>query len=212
MNKCLQCGEETNNPKFCSSSCAAKYNNKKRKKPFTKCVNCGEDIGRNGYRDSKKKFCSNNCQGDYIKKETIQRLSIKEDNGILTGKCKTHGTTRFYKIKNRASVYYRCGKCNANHVNDRRKKLKLMAIEYMGGKCCKCGYNKNVRSMQFHHLDPNEKDFGISKNTNARSWEEIKKELDKCILVCANCHGELEDEIEINKSYSCGVMVSPQPS
>lgn len=71
------------------------------------------------------------------------------------------------------------------------QKTKLKAVEYKGGKCQICGYNKCVRSLQFHHLDPNEKDFGISGGT--KSFEKLKPELDKCILVCANCHCEIHD-------------------
>jgi hypothetical protein len=76
-------------------------------------------------------------------------------------------------------------------VADRRKKLKEMAIEYKGGKCVCCGYNKCVSALEFHHLDPNEKDFGISNKGKTRAWAKIKEELDKCILVCCLCHREI---------------------
>ena len=122
---------------------------------------------------------------------------------IVLKECKIHGITKFYrtsyKTKEGRKLRYRCGKCNIIMVSNRRRKLKVMAIEYKGGKCCICGYSKSIRSMQFHHLDPKEKDFGLGGVGTRKSWEEIKKELDKCILVCANCHGELEDEIEKNK-------------
>lgn len=70
-----------------------------------------------------------------------------------------------------------------------RKKAKLNLVEYKGGKCEKCGYNKCVDALEFHHLDPNEKDFSVG----GKSWslERLKKEVDKCILICANCHREL---------------------
>jgi DNA replicative helicase MCM subunit Mcm2 (Cdc46/Mcm family) len=76
-------------------------------------------------------------------------------------------------------------------VTARRKKLKKMAIEYKGGKCIFCGYNKCNDALDFHHLDSNKKEFGLSVRGLTRSWEKIKEELDKCILVCANCHREL---------------------
>ena len=75
-------------------------------------------------------------------------------------------------------------------VTERRRKLKEMAIEYKGGKCEKCGYKKCNNALDFHHLDPKEKDFNIG-NGHTRSWDRLKKELDKCILVCANCHREI---------------------
>ena len=79
-------------------------------------------------------------------------------------------------------------------VTARRKKLKKMAIEYKGGKCIFCGYDKCNDALDFHHLDLKEKEFGLSVRGLTRSWEKIKEELDKCILVCANCHRELHAE------------------
>lgn len=83
---------------------------------------------------------------------------------------------------------------NYNKVKTFRQKLKIKAIEYKGGCCQKCGYNKCNAALEFHHLDPNEKDFGIGTYT-VLSWDKIKEELDKCILVCANCHREIHEEI-----------------
>lgn len=79
------------------------------------------------------------------------------------------------------------------------RKAKLKAIEYKGGKCCICGYDKCARSLTFHHLDPTKKDFGISGST--KSFEKLKPELDKCILVCANCHGEIHEGLIDLKKY-----------
>ena len=76
-------------------------------------------------------------------------------------------------------------------VDKRRKKLREMAIQYKGGKCIFCGYDKCIDALEFHHLDPKKKDFGISKDGLTRSWEKTKKEIDKCILICTNCHREL---------------------
>jgi 5-methylcytosine-specific restriction endonuclease McrA len=73
------------------------------------------------------------------------------------------------------------------------QKAKIKAIEYKGSKCLVCGYNKSVRALQFHHLDPIQKDFGISGNT--KSFEKLKPELDKCVLLCANCHAEVHDNL-----------------
>lgn len=104
-----------------------------------------------------------------------------------------HGLTAYVKRKDGR---YRCKKCAVIAVQKKRERLKINAIEYKGGKCIKCGYNKSNRALTFHHLDPNEKDFGISHKGYTRSWEKIKNELDKCILVCANCHMEIHEEID----------------
>jgi hypothetical protein len=71
--------------------------------------------------------------------------------------------------------------------------LKQMAVEHKGGQCQKCGYNKCISALDFHHIEPQHKDFGISHKGLTRSWEAIKKEIDKCILVCANCHREIHE-------------------
>ena len=71
----------------------------------------------------------------------------------------------------------------------RRKKKK--AVDYLGGKCSICKYNKCLGSLAFHHTDPNVKEYEVSYIVYRRVWDFVKKELDKCILVCANCHGEI---------------------
>lgn len=83
---------------------------------------------------------------------------------------------------------------NYNRVRDYRQKLKERSIEYKGGKCEKCGYNKCNGALEFHHLDPKEKDFGVGQYSTL-SWNKIQRELDKCIMVCANCHREIHHEI-----------------
>ncbi len=76
-------------------------------------------------------------------------------------------------------------------VAKRRRKIKTLAIEYKGGKCQICGYNKYPSVLDLHHIT-GEKKFGIGDKGYTRSWEKVKAELDKCVLVCANCHRELE--------------------
>lgn len=69
----------------------------------------------------------------------------------------------------------------------RRYKAKLKSVEYLGGKRVKCGYNKHIAALEFHHIDPSNKDYLIGDLKN-RKWEKIVKELDKCVLLCSNCH------------------------
>ncbi|UCG92864.1 MAG: HNH endonuclease [candidate division WOR-3 bacterium] len=76
-------------------------------------------------------------------------------------------------------------------VRRKRKKIRLKAIEYKGGKCEICGYKRCPEAMEFHHLNGSKKDFGISHKGYTRSWEKVKVELDKCIMLCANCHREV---------------------
>lgn len=89
-------------------------------------------------------------------------------------------------------------KLNASKsVIEWRKRKKIELVEYKGGSCIKCGYNKCISALEFHHIDPNGKDFSIG----GKSWsfERLKKEVDKCILVCSNCHREIHEEIENEK-------------
>jgi len=91
-------------------------------------------------------------------------------------------------------------------VQKRRRKIRQMAVEYKGGKCQLCGYSRCPEALEFHHLKNGEKDFGISDRGYTRSWKTIREELDKCILLCANCHREVHSgtqlprEIVVEKS------------
>lgn len=96
---------------------------------------------------------------------------------------------RLAKIKS----FSRKTKSNYEYVKDSRVKKKLVLVEYKGGKCERCGYSKCIHALEFHHLNPLEKDFNIS--SSSKPIEELKKEVDKCQLLCANCHREVHQEI-----------------
>ncbi len=80
-------------------------------------------------------------------------------------------------------------------VKKRRLKLRARAREYKGGKCEICNYSKCDRALSFHHVNPKEKSFGVAAKGFTRSWDKIKAEIDKCILLCANCHMEVHEGI-----------------
>lgn len=106
--------------------------------------------------------------------------------------CKHCGTTNpddFFKSNSMKSC---CLKCHTIHTHQRLRIAKLKAIDYLGGKCSECGITGVPAIYDFHHRDPKEKDFswGTKRTTN---WDSLKKELDKCILLCSNCHRELHD-------------------
>ncbi len=87
--------------------------------------------------------------------------------------------------------------CNTYECQQRRGHLrKQMFIDRLGGKCCKCGYNKNKAALHFHHVDPSTKLFGLDlRKLSNCTLEKLEAELLKCILVCANCHREIHEEI-----------------
>ncbi len=80
-------------------------------------------------------------------------------------------------------------------VNKRRKKIRQMAIDYKGGSCEKCGYKHCIEALEFHHSNSSGKDFSISEKGYTRSWSKVREELDKCVLLCANCHREVHARI-----------------
>ncbi len=87
-----------------------------------------------------------------------------------------------------------CKKCQNKYSVERWQSNKKRAVNYKGGKCERCGYNKCIDALEFHHIDPLEKDKNFG-NIKIRKWEDQKKELDKCICVCANCHREIHSEL-----------------
>lgn len=73
-----------------------------------------------------------------------------------------------------------------------KRKKKEQAVLYKGGKCSRCSYSICVEALDFHHIDPTKKGVDVSQAIrDAWKWEKLKVELDKCILLCANCHREL---------------------
>lgn len=76
-------------------------------------------------------------------------------------------------------------------VAKRRKTVKQKALQHLGGKCIYCSYNKYPGALEFHHKSAHTKEFGIGMKGYSRSWAKVQNELDKCILVCSNCHKEI---------------------
>lgn len=110
--------------------------------------------------------------------------------------CKKHGLFRHILEK---SGRYRCSKCRTEAVQRRRDSIKLKAVEYKGGSCVRCGYNAYIAALEFHHVEPEHKDFAISKEGHTRSWDRVKEEIDKCILVCCRCHREVHADEHLSK-------------
>jgi hypothetical protein len=90
-----------------------------------------------------------------------------------------------------------CKKCHNKYSVERWQNNKKRAVEYKGGKCERCGYDKCVDALEFHHINPTQKDKNFG-NIKIRKWETQKNELDKCICVCANCHREIHAELRLD--------------
>lgn len=102
-------------------------------------------------------------------------------------KCKQNlEDSDFYKSSKTSSY---CKKCIVKSNSERQKKTKQLAVNYKGGKCSNCGYSKCIAALEFHHVDPNTKDKDYF-NSRGGLTDALKIELDKCVLLCANCHRE----------------------
>jgi len=146
------------------------------------CLNCGKETPN-------PKFCSRSCAATINNKMSPKRQpqgkcvycskKIKTSNLYCSEECLNlkrieRKEERRVKLKEKLSF---------------RKRRKLLAIELKGGECYCCGYKTCPTALEFHHLDRGTKDFGIASKSS--SLEALKKELEKCILVCANCHREI---------------------
>lgn len=107
--------------------------------------------------------------------------------------CNRHGACEHRKTGNK-QPRYKCVHCEYDCSRKYLQGLRERARAYAGGCCQLCGYDKCTRALHFHHIDPTTKLFAILENRPgkpiARSWDKLKPEIDKCILVCMNCHME----------------------
>jgi len=111
----------------------------------------------------------------------------------IVRRCRTHGFTEH--VLTSGGKRYRCKRCRVDAVSARRRRVKLALVHAAGGACRLCGYDRYAGALQFHHVDPDEKAFAIADRGVARSLERALAEARKCILLCANCHAEIEGGI-----------------
>lgn len=100
--------------------------------------------------------------------------------------------------------HWKCKTCSVESVTRFRQKQKETLVKEAGGKCICCGYDRYVGALEFHHVDPTTKSFGIGSAGFTRSTAKVRVEAKKCILVCANCHREIEAGVRV-------VPVLPRP-
>ena len=111
--------------------------------------------------------------------------------GMVCSCCnKEKSAEEFYSRKDRNGKQYYCKVCYNKYQTERWIARKLKAIEIMGGQCSICGYDKNYGALHLHHREPGEKEYGWPQVCKM-AWEKILAEINKCILVCANCHAEI---------------------
>jgi transposase len=121
--------------------------------------------------------------------EHSTRVAKAAGRATVTRRCHRHGMTDFW-LEGRG--YYRCKRCRMEHVNRRRRKMKLILVAEAGGCCTLCGYDCCTAALHFHHVDPSTKRFHLSMQGVTRSLARARAEMEKCVLLCANCHAEVE--------------------
>lgn len=122
--------------------------------------------------------------------ETVRARRPDDLRGkYTTGRCRRHGSVRLV-LEGRG--YYRCTRCRAERVAARRRKVKQILVAEAGGRCRICGYDRHSGALHFHHVDPTEKRFGIARGGVTQGIERLRAEVRKCVLLCSNCHAEVE--------------------
>jgi transposase len=108
---------------------------------------------------------------------------------IIVDACRHHGETEFVL---EARGAYRCKRCRSEAVSRWRQRVKETLVAEAGGACALCGYARHPAAMHFHHVDPSTKSFSLSQEGVTRSLARARAEAQKCVLLCANCHAEVE--------------------
>jgi predicted HNH restriction endonuclease len=120
----------------------------------------------------------------------------------LCNRCsQTKDFSEFYKRRDGKDTTAYCKPCTSVQTVERQRAFKKQCIAYLGGCCEKCSYDKCDAAMEFHHVDPSKKDFNISQVKSTTFSSDVKVELDKCWLVCANCHREIHHELTLEKQH-----------
>ena len=143
-------------------------------------------------------FCNKSCAAKYNnvmypKRSKTNKCSecdtlIKSSKKVCSPSCYAKRRKRFSMSLEETRIR------NKTRARRERKSLKEWAVKLLGGKCEICGYNKCLKSFDFHHKEQPTKDFAISEAISHKmSRVEMRKELKKCTLLCANCHREIHD-------------------
>jgi hypothetical protein len=110
----------------------------------------------------------------------------------------TKSVEEFYQRRGKVGGSVYCKSCTTNQTVERQRKFKQLCVDYKGSSCSGCGYNKCIGALEFHHTNPKEKDFTIANARLTAFDDKVKKELDKCILLCSNCHREEHERVRLN--------------
>lgn len=159
----------------------------------------------------KRNLCSRKYCLECSPRGAHNTKSITSDNiqNTKTKKCTICKSTKmlseFYINGSTSKAHSYCKSCTNRATTIRQRKIKKDAVDYLGGKCAKCGVTGDPAIFDFHHKDPRQKDFNISKKKHC-SLDKIKRELDKCMLLCACCH-RIVHVAERNESMNLDIEI-----
>jgi hypothetical protein len=106
--------------------------------------------------------------------------------------CRRHGETEFARYADgQGGTRWRCKRCVAEAVTRRHQAMRRVLIEEAGGACALCGYDRCIVCLHFHHVDASTKLFQMTMSSG-KALATYRKEASKCVLLCSNCHGEVE--------------------
>lgn len=152
------------------------------------CVVCGKEFES---IKSTKKYCSDNCRNEARRIKYAEQQVLKEKKPpkqMGEKQCLICG--KVFRPKTPAANQRQCCyDCMPEGVQLKRGDFLAKLKQSRGGKCERCGYDKCIQALEFHHIDPSQKDFTIS-NDHFKLKEAVE-ESKKCIIICSNCHKEL---------------------
>ncbi len=162
------------------------------------CLKCGRDflqrqVVSGKFRNlSKRKFCLSCSPFGHLNRRDLRDYTAGRKR---CSRCnKMLPSDQFYQ-RGRGGLNCWCKACYRGVQRENARRLKIACVEYKGGQCQQCGYKKCLDALEFHHRDPKMKDIKISSQKTVCMHERLRRELDKCDLLCSNCHREVEARV-----------------
>jgi hypothetical protein len=151
-----------------------------------KCKKCENPIPQRIYLEGQLKTTNNRLycfECSPFKQHNTKQLHLSEEKPVMN-------ICRICEKEYPGGHQQHKNICNTCRTTRSRQNKKRRAVEYMGGKCIVCNYDKCIAALHFHHIEPHDKEFGFSSNMT-KPFEVLQIELNKCIIVCSNCHSEV---------------------
>lgn len=158
-------------------------------------------LGRSQREIASAENCSQATVKHYLAKYGLKTTRADKNRKRVCQFCGVETTRETASNRGKSVCLTVCKKCHYQKRIERYRKKKALAVAYKGGKCVNCGYDRCQAALTFHHRNPKMKD---PQWKHMRSWSlgKIKKELDKCDLVCENCHREIHYGVMVKRDHT----------